>query len=298
MMSLKGKTMKYTCLLFATIVGVSLMAPPLLAAQSLVAKKVTQAPVVDGVGNDPAWSGSKSVTVRDPIAGQDVTINAVYTDDEIFIRASFHDETKEITHKTLAWDKAAKKYRTGPDREDAFIMKWSMDGDVADLSLSADIPYQADIWYWKAHRTDHAGYADDKRHVYSLFTIPKAKKRISKGGRIFYLIRPGDKGKAAYGAKTVIEFSGNRVSKFTFNKPEGSRADVRAKGQWRDNTWTVELSRKLDTGHDDDVRFKTSDTYPFGVSLYEIAGRKVNPKMVKPLFGSGEVGETLTLSFE
>ena len=40
------------------------------------------------------------------------------------------------------------------------------------------------------------------------------------------------------------------------NRFEGDRADVRARGTWRDGYWTVEMSRKLDTLSDYDVALK------------------------------------------
>ena len=56
-------------------------------------------------------------------------------------------------------------YDVGPDRGDCFVFKWAMDAAVNDLSVHSDHPYMADIWFWKANRTDPAGYADDKYHI-------------------------------------------------------------------------------------------------------------------------------------
>lgn len=188
-------------------------------------------------------------------------------------------------------------YRMGPRREDSFVFKWSMESRPVDLSLSGDRPYRADIWFWKAARTDHAGYADDKMHLYHVHQQKKAKKLLSKSGRIFYLRRMGDAGRAAYATVLHDQFSGPTVSQFIFRNPEGSRADVRAKGVWQEGLWTIEWRRKLKTGHPDDVSFELSGSYPFGVSIYEIAGRKEDPQSDKPRFGGGEVGESLTLIF-
>ena len=45
------------------------------------------------------------------------------------------------------------------------------------------------------------------------------------------------------------------------------------------------------------MQFNTELSYQFGVSRYEIAGRRAEKGIEEPLFGSGEVGERLTLTF-
>ena len=55
--------------------------------------------------------------------------------------------------------------------------------------------------------------------------------------------------------------------------------------------------RKLVTNHSDDIQFDLDRVYRFGVSRYEIAGRKRNPKLEQPWFGAGEITGPLTLKF-
>ena len=107
-----------------------------------------------------------------------------------------------------------------------------------------------------------------------------------------------DAGKAAY--KTLVHPThiGDKAPLYRHVKPEGSRADVRAKGVWRDGMWTVEFARKLVTGNADDIQFDVSRIYQFGVSRFEVAGRRKNPKLEEPYFGAGEITEPLTLRFK
>ncbi len=263
----------------------------------LLSVKTDEGPVIDGNGNDRVWEQANPVTTRDRIANIDITLRSVYTDDEVFILVEFPDETENRAHKTLVWDEAAERYRGGPQREDTFVFKWSMEPYPVDLSVSANKPYRADIWYWKAHRTDPSGYADDKTQIYGVTELKHATRVISKSGRRFYLYRSGDAGAAAYQPVIADDYTGPRVSKFNSQEPSGSRADVRAKGVWRNGVWTIEFRRKLRTGHDDDVQFEISKDYRFGVSRYEIAGRKSNPRAEQPNHGAGEIGEHLTLGF-
>ncbi len=268
------------------------------AAQELIAAKVAQAPTVDGIADEAIWSKAKAVITHDPLANINVTIKAVHTTDSIFFLVTFPDRTENRHHKTMVWVPEQDRYRTGPTREDTFVIKWSEEPGEIDLSLSADAPYKADIWYWKAHRTDHAGYADDKSQIYSAIEIPRSKPVISKRGRRFFLSRPGDEGNAAYLTVVHANHVGKTAGKYELSQPTGSRADVRAKGVWRRGTWTVEFQRKLATGHADDIQFDRNRRYQFGVSRFEIAGRRKNPKLDEPYFGAGEITESMYLKFQ
>ncbi len=266
-------------------------------AQTIEAKKVDKSPVIDGSGSDSLWTRANEYTVYDEVANISMTLKAVYTDTGIFFLASYPDPNESITQKTWVWNKDMKTYKTGSDREDMFVFKWNMEAGPVDLSLKSDNDYMADIWFWKACRTDPVGYADDKYQRYSSIEVPKAMQLTSKTGRTFYLLRKGDSGTSAYQNTLYGVYKGDKMSKYTNVLPAGSRADVKAKGIWSGGRWTIEFARALKTGNTDDIQFNTSKSYLFGVSRYEIAGRKPNPKVDQPLYGSGDVSEKLTLIF-
>ena len=267
------------------------------AEQSLMVMPVAAPPLIDGFIDDPAWQDAPVLTTHDKANELPIKIKAVYSDTEIFFQVSFSDPDESRTHKSWVWDKGRGIYTVGNDREDIFIFKWNMEGKPVDLSLSSDSSYQADIWYWKACRTDGVGYADDKIHVYSQTEDRNATEIISTSGEKMYLIRVGDTGESAYKIELVSEYAGNILPRYTLMEPTGSRSDVRAKGVWHSGTWTIEFGRKLVTGNQDDLQFATDKQYIFGVSRYEIAGRDPNEKLSDPLFGTGDVNETLWLQF-
>ena len=271
---------------------------PALSEQEIVAAKVEQAPVIDGRSEDPAWSQASAVSTHDPVEDIELSLKAVYTEDEIFFLVRYPDATESREHKHMVWDAGAGMYRTGPKREDTFSFKWSMQPYPVDLSISADKPYKADMWRFKAGRSDPLGYADDKMHIYSAHRITDSKRLLSKKGKIFYLARPGDRGRGTYATKIYSAHQGDEVPKYTYHPPDGSRADVISKASWQDGFWTIEFRRKLDTGHIDDLLFDTTLAYQFGVSRHEIAGKNRNPKAEQPNYGTGEIGETLTLVFQ
>ncbi len=269
-----------------------------LADQDIRATRVETLPVIDGHGDDSAWAEAKPIVTRDSVAGIDITLKAIYDDTQIAFLVHYPDDSEDRQHKTMIWDSHEGLYRTGPKREDAFVFKWSMESMPVDLTLSAETSYKADIWFWKAHRTDHAGYADDKTQLYVNDPLPNAKRLISADGNLFYLVRSGDAGEAAYKALVHPDYTSKEAPRFELQTPKGSRADVKARGQWENGFWTIEISRRLDTGHPDDVAFDPRRNYRFGVSRYEIAGRRSDPRLEQPLYGSGEVGEHITLKFD
>jgi Ethylbenzene dehydrogenase len=260
------------------------------AEQIIVAKKVARAPVIDGSGSDEVWSQATGYTTYDEIAKLDVILKAVYTDTEIFFWVSFPDADRSDTHKTWIWDKNTEMY--------TFIFKWNMEGHPVDLSVRADNNYVSDIWFWKAARTDPAGYADDKVDRLNAISMPRSQEVTSRSGKKMYMTREGDNGTPAFKDTLYGDYVEDKMPAFSSVTPTGSRADVRAKGVWSDGRWTLEFGRALHTGNNDDIQFDTSRTYLFGVSRYEIAGRAPEPKASQPLYGAGDVSEALTLKFE
>jgi len=55
-------------------------------------------------------------------------------------------------------------------------------------------------------------------------------------------------------------------------QPKGSIADVQARGRWQAGVWTVEFSRKLNTGHKDDAVFKKGQAIKGGIAVFNRSG--------------------------
>lgn len=285
---------------FAALLSLAALASPsvLYGETRVPAVKVANAPRIDGYSQDPAWKTAPEIIARDPIAGIDVALKTVYTDEEVFFLVRFADPDESRIQKAWVWNKEKKMYEIGPLREDCFVFKWAMDGDAIDLSVRSDDNYKTDIWFWKANRTDPAGFADDKYQLLSSNKIPGAQTIVSRTGKTMYLKRKGDMGTAAYKNQIFIEYEGDIRPQFLSQTPSGSRADVRAKGVWTDKEWCLEFGRKLATGNLDDVQFDVGKEYRFGISRYEIAGREPDPGLSQPLYGAGDVSEKLVLVFE
>ena len=258
---------------------------------------VAEPPVIDGLAGDPAWKNAQEIITLDKSSKLPITIKAVYTDTEFFVQISFPDADESRTHKSWVWDKGREIYTVGRDREDIIIVKWNMEPDPVDLSIFADNPHHADIWFWKACRTDATGYADDKIHLLSQTEERDATKISSRSGKTMYLIRRGDDGTSAFKIDLITDYQGEILPRYIHQQPAGNRSDVRAKGVWENGTWTVEFRRNFITDHADDIQFTTDRKFLFGVSRYEIAGRKANQDISDQLYGTGDVNEPLWVKF-
>jgi hypothetical protein len=289
--------MRKRIILYGSLLVCLITAITCYADQVIVAKKVARPPVIDGSAADEAWAQVTEYVTYDKVAKINMTLKAVYTDTQVFFLVSYPAAYKSDTHKTWEWDKAAQMYKTGRDREDVFVFKWNMESRPVGLSLQSDDSYTADIWFWKACRSNPAGYADDKIDRVSSIAIPKSTELTSRSGKKMYMLREGDSGRVASTDTLYEDYKADKMPSYASAIPTGSRADIKAKGVWAEGKWTIEFSRALNTGNNDDVQFDISKTYQFGVSRYEIAGRGPDPSLSQPLFGCGDISEELTLKF-
>jgi hypothetical protein len=259
---------------------------------------VAAAPVIDGIGNDNAWKSAPEIQTLDISSQRPITMRWVHSSDSIFLLASYPDAAPSITHKSWLWQPQEKVYKALGDREDMLVLKFSMVGNDRNISFRDAEPYRADVWFWKACRTNGSGYADDK---WQALLTEGGKDTVDvpspKSGKL-YLTRQGDAGKAAYTDTLPLEYETDLVAGFKPNPSDGSRADIRAKGVWKDGFWTIEFSRKLNTRHDDDVQFQVGGTYLFGVSCYEMAYSPVDPRCFQPIYKTGDVFDRLMLRID
>lgn len=267
------------------------------AQRSVECAYADSAPSVDGMENDPAWSSASVFITHDPIADIDINFQTVYSGDRIYFLIRYPDNDESRQHKNWHWDEEKDMYIFGPEREDTFVIKWNMGSVPVDLDVYGDDEYSADIWYWKSVRTDPAGYADDKNQIYSRTMLEKSNSIKTKSGSEMFLLRRGDSGTSAYTMDIKDSYAGDVLPSVIVGRPDGSRADIAASGQWKNGEWVIEFSRKLITGYPDDIQLDISGNYQFGLSRYEIAGRDKDDSIDEPFFGSGNIGETFILTF-
>ena len=65
-------------------------------------------------------------------------------------------------------------------------------------------------------------------------------------------------------------------------KPSGSRFDVKAFSRYADGGWMLMLSRKLNTGHEDDVVLNPRKRYSFALAVFDNSGSE-HSKATEPM---------------
>jgi hypothetical protein len=165
---------------------------------------------------------------------------------------------------------------------------------------------RGDLWHWKAARSDPYNYADDAwltvggRPSGSYRETGRVKDRGEGGdiknqtedkSRPLYMQNPS-KEPSVPGFLLLEEavkitdysiFKAGDIIPFRLpKKPSGSRFDVKALSRHANGAWTVMLSRKLDTGNDDDVVFNPRKRYSFAMAVFDDSGAD-HSKATKPL---------------
>jgi hypothetical protein len=223
-------------------------------------------PVIDGK-MDKVWKQAKplAVVVREAIGGYKpitVMLRSLHTDDSLYILAQWPDCTKSDMRDPYIWNAEKKEYERPSRPDDQFSLEFPLSGDFDVSMITLDHEYTADVWHWKAGRGNPVGWVDDKIHRISQKPVQGGVEYSMGGHGKVYIARLMDEGISSYFLKSKpTEFEGNLIDSFKQRQPSGSVADVRGKGIHDGKTWTLEMSRKFNTGHRDDVIIEpTKDT--------------------------------------
>lgn len=239
-----------------------------------------------------------------------VTTKAIHTGDSIYFLFKWKDPTLSVTKGAWKYDGTKWVHQKGNedrisllfeiDRINKFATKGcavvchvpegapnAKDGKFGTTSAAE----KGDLWHWKAARSDPAGFADDT--WVTVISEKKGGRKSDAGGggdkknmtedksKPMYQLAPGKKlGKngvlLADDAVAITNYSafqpGDMLTYRMPKMPAGSRSDIRAVSHYRNGSWTVMLSRKLDTGNDDDVAFNPRKSYSFAMALFDDSG--------------------------
>ena len=229
-------------------------------AQTIPIYSLPRAPTMDGDDNDwrniPVSTVALKKTKSDgAVAVQSVAVKGGTHGNQVYLFIEWEDPTEDDIHKPWIWDDESGKYLMGPQREDRLAIQFVMDGNYTTDWLSGN-EFKADTWHWKASRSNPLGLAHDKSLVISRSKLLRAYKLRLTGSDYSYISRPSDSGSKLYKTKRYRRLSKHIMPKYVLEEwPEGSVADVSARGVWSDGRWRLELSRKMETGNDDDVAF-------------------------------------------
>lgn len=202
---------------------------------SLVSRKHDTKPIKRIVFNDGSV-GSFTANVCDGVVTFEIT---------------YHAEKECLQHKQWVWDKKHNRYTIGSQLEDTV--------KVFFFDKSLDTHF-ADIWVWRAGRTNPVGYADD------LYWSSTSQNNGDGSLVTVNGVHP-DSGRTCWLSRYQSKFVGNKVKRFYCHEPEGSCSDVKAVGEWDNSLWRISFSRVLDTGNGDDIVFKRDGRYIVIISV-------------------------------
>jgi hypothetical protein len=245
-----------------------------LNAQTITVQPLSKAPVLDGKDDD--WSDLKTTVIplhksipQAKTAVTEVSLKVGTFGEEVFFYAQWADLTESAQHKPFVWNDTQQKYVEGDQREDRFALEFRMAGDYSTDWFSGQ-SFTADMWHWKAARTNPLGSASDQRTIISRDKLLRAYEGVARDGKPLYLWRPWDAGDMLYTTKRYSQKQEAIMPKYVINPTAtGSTMDVYAKGVWHDGQWHLELKRRLNTGHDDDVVFVRGQSVPGGIAIFE-----------------------------
>jgi|GEM_PF-2870397 len=270
-------------------------------APRLTAKLTPDTITLDGKLDEQSWSTAPELTVTVSGGGSSyptsVRMKALYDKDYLYLSAIWTDtpQTSGVTRpgeSVYHWIYWSNWITTGGD--DGFVVQWK---DTAEGSTNPK-----DLWAWSAGKTNYLNYADDLNLDYSNPSTPKILNDTFTTSIITY--RPNSQNYED-GNDSTIPFTndypkykttgdgtdqrfivqGTEVplpanytpadnseiyAAYIIRKPDASRADVSAKGNWSNNAWTLEIKRKLNTGNMDDVQFSDlTKIYKFSIAVQE-----------------------------
>ncbi|MEW6489420.1 MAG: ethylbenzene dehydrogenase-related protein [Thermodesulfobacteriota bacterium] len=270
-------------------------APALAAgepASVLRARVADRAPLVDGVV-DEVWSRAEPIVVRvEPITDDvgaryggfepkrrsppvDVTLRALVHGATFYLLARWPDPTESAVRAPWIWDSASQTYVTGPGNEDRFALLLPMGASRPTDCMVSGVTFVGDLWYWKAARSNPAGYADDQTLRLGLREFRGADVLHGPEGKTSYGKRFNDAGNSCVAERTEppARFAGDVVPRYVPQEPSGSRGDIRARGVWADGHWTLEMARALDTGDPEgDRALARGDRLEAAVAVFDDVG--------------------------
>lgn len=225
-------------------------------------------PLVDGLSDDEAWARTRRTSVSIKGLKQGLDVAAVEGEGRLFMLFIWADRNPASDYRRWYWDAGGKSYRRSREMDDGLAVRWLVEGRITPDLRSGDVG-SFDTWVWRAGREGLGRYASDKRVQISDTPVQLAKYFTSPGGKGIWLKQEYDQGQLPFSIVIPQQYEGDRVNSIASQDPDGSAADVRAAGRWKDGLWTVEMSRRLSTGNQDDLNIAGKGAVSFVVSLLE-----------------------------
>jgi hypothetical protein len=296
--------------LLSVLVG---LGPAAAEEVEIAAKKATEAPVIDAKV-DKMWDGVKAIKVtasEGPQGDVEISLKVLYTEKDVYFLFQWPDKTQSLNR---LYELAGGEWKKVKGGEDRFNLMWDIANTMKEfpakgctaachkqdkaVTLKTNGPSERmDVWHWKAHRSNPAGYADDQWLGHELKKegdeeIARGNDAKTAGGysdnwdkeakRPKYGFKEGVKPGPVLLKKDAVEIkdqkfkAGDRLPREVVEKPTGSRGDIEARAVWDKGRWTLEMKRARDTGDkENDVQFRDpARPYYFGISVHDDGGEE------------------------
>jgi len=116
---------------------------------------------LDGRATEPNWRKASEIAV--PLSFGNVNeafVQALYTEDEVYIKVRWKDDTENREHHPWVWDKETRGFVEGPQIEDSLVLSFEAHCEWTPSFLSG-YSFDFDGWQWLAARSDPLGQAVD-----------------------------------------------------------------------------------------------------------------------------------------
>lgn len=221
--------------------------------QTIVARELGHAIDLDGDLRDWADVAGMRVALTGTGGAEEVEIRAAIHGDRIYMLAVWSDTTADTLHKPHRWNETTFSYEKADEHEDRFALSLPIEGEFSANKIGGNA-FIADVWHWKAHRSNPIGLAHDKIWQVSRTPFEGSRAFPDGSGGTVHLQRRSDAGDRLYKPVRYVLKDQELMPGYKLNEgAAGSVADVSAHGRWVDGKWVLELSRALNTGHEDDA---------------------------------------------
>lgn len=259
-------------------------------------------PTLDGVLSPGEWNATSITT------SNGVTLNSMADGQYLYIAAHWTDATESIHKNKLSYD-GSTWTKSGDEDRIAFFFDMGLTGtDGANCATFCHIPLmnttsgKADLWHWKAVRSNPMGYVDDN-YVDSLNRqgdpgTSAAADNLLVNGKPSFMSLNGTNANPDFLTKDDAAFSAfdpyGVLTAHTYNKsvafdslatfnngdfipgflsriPTDDRASVRAAGKWESGAWTVEFMKPYD-GTANDFAVVPGSSVTFTCEIFDNEG--------------------------
>lgn len=251
----------------------------------------------------PTQGAKAALSGSDQNTGPVVTLQAVYDNDYLAVRAEWADTSESVLKNGWLWD-GTRFVKQGDD--DKLVLLWPMTNNAEFAAKGCAVAcHQADddenwwmgsesdkdkydVWQWQAARTNPVGQANDE--WWGPLTDPantgSSRHNDDAPGGGYQPNIAADKRGPAFMHKSNPAGSfifaddaallrqsaltaGDVVPGYILAPFTGSRGDVSATGRWVSDRWVVVLRRPLNTANSDDARFIPGKRLPFGLAVMD-----------------------------